>query len=387
MERDTLVERARALVPALAERAQHCEDLRQLPEESLRDFVDAGFYRILQPAKYGGFEQSPMTLYEVIIELARGCPSSAWTLGLVALHNWEVGLLDPRVAEDLWGENPEARYSSSYAPTGRVEMIDGGYRLSGRWAFSSGCDHCQWAMLGASGAERGGAPDPISLLVPRSDYEIVDTWHVAGLKGTGSKDIVVADAFVPGHRVHHLADSYVMSDPGREAFTARCYQYPFGLVFGQCLTAVTMGIALAAHDLCTEQLGRRLGAFDGRPMTEDPLNLRRLSDVHAQLSGNRLRFDRTFERMDEHLDRGEPIPVELRAELHWNIQSVAQSNAELVSVYFKLFGGGGLRLSNPMQRYWRDIHAACNHAFLNADKGATNFGGVQVGAPNQFFML
>jgi 3-hydroxy-9,10-secoandrosta-1,3,5(10)-triene-9,17-dione monooxygenase len=387
MNPETLLERARAMVPVLAERAQACEELRRLPDETLAEFVDAGFYRILQPARYGGYELSPAVLYEVVIELARGCPSSAWCLSIVAIHNWEVGLLDPRVAADLWTEDPDTRYSSSYAPTGRVEQVEGGYRLSGRWSFSSGCDHCSWAMLGAAGAERNGAPDPISLLVPRADYQIVDTWHVAGLKGTGSKDIVVESAFVPDYRVHHIIDSFSMNDPGRDTFSARSYAYPFGLVFGNCLASVTMGIAQAAYDLCAEQLTRRLGAFDGKPMSEDPLNTRRLADYHAQLAGNRLLFDGTFERMDAFLDRGEPIPVELRAELHWNLQSVAQSNADIVTSCFKLSGGAGLRLDNPMQRYWRDIHAACNHAFLNADRGGANFGGMQVGAENHFFML
>jgi len=375
------------MVPTLAERAARCEELRRVPEETVEEFVDAGFYRILQPAKYGGYELPPPVLFDVAAELAHGCPSSAWCLALVALHNWEVGLLDPRVAEDLWGENSQARFSSSYAAMGNVEQVDGGYRLTGRWAFSSGCDHCSWVMVGAAGATRNGAPDPISLLVPRSDYEIVDTWHVAGLKGTGSKDIAIDGAFVPGYRVHHLADSFSLSDTGRETFTARCYQYPFGLVFGACLTGVTMGIAEAAHDHCAKTLKKRRGAFDGQPLSDDPLNRRRLSEAYAQLTANRSHFDQIFPRLDLHLDRGEEIPLELRAELHWNIQNVAQSNADLVARYFKMAGGGGIRLDNPMQRYWRDIHAASNHAFLNSDKGGTNFGGVQLGADNSFFML
>ncbi len=225
MDRHTLIERARALVPVLAERALECEELRRVPE-TVQEFVAAGFYRILQPAKYGGYELSPMVLYEVAMELARGCPSSAWCAALIGIHNWEVGILDPRVAADLWGADPDARYSSSYAAMGRVETVEGGYRLAGRWAFSSGCDHCTWVMVGASGAERDGEPDPISLLVPRPDYEIEDTWHVAGLKGTGSKNIVVEDAFVPSYRVHHMLDSYFMNDPGRETFTARCFSIP-----------------------------------------------------------------------------------------------------------------------------------------------------------------
>src|SRR5271166_1188092 len=198
-----LLERARKLVPVLRERAARTEENRALLPETLKDFVEAGFYRILQPAKYGGFEMSPLTLFKVVMELAKGCPSSAWCLCLVTIHNWEVALLDPTAAQDLWGKDPDVRASSSYAPFGKIARVDGGYRVSGRWSWSSSADHCSWVILGGivprpEGA--GGPPDVRAFLVPRPDYEVVDVWHVLGLKGTGSNDIIVKDPFVPEHR-------------------------------------------------------------------------------------------------------------------------------------------------------------------------------------------
>ena len=145
---EELIQRARALVPVLAERAQACEDGRRLPDDTLRDFHEAGFYNISKPKAHGGYELSPEVLFSVAMEIAHGCPSSAWCLCLIGVHNWEPGLMDPQAAQDLWGEDPTALYSSSYAPFGKVEQVDGGYNLSGRWEWSSGSNHCNWVMLG-----------------------------------------------------------------------------------------------------------------------------------------------------------------------------------------------------------------------------------------------
>ena len=241
-----LLARAEALVPILAERAQICEDLRRVPDETVEDFVDAGFYRIAQPRLFGGYEHSPVVLFEVAMVLAKGCPSSAWCACLIGVHNWEAGLMDPRAATDLWGEDDTARFSSSYAPFGIVAPVDGGWELSGRWPWSSGCDHCQWAILGAIHRPERGPPDSLALLVPKTDYEIIDTWHVAGLKGTGSKDIELSPTFVPEYRVHRFADSYAMNNKGAAEFTSPIYQLPFGIVFGMCLSSVALGIAKGA---------------------------------------------------------------------------------------------------------------------------------------------
>jgi 3-hydroxy-9,10-secoandrosta-1,3,5(10)-triene-9,17-dione monooxygenase len=385
-----LLERARKLTPVLRERAQRTEENRALLPETLQDFIDAGFYRILQPAKYGGYEMPPMTLFKVVMELAKGCPSSAWCLCLITVHNWEVALLDPRMAEDLWGRDPDARASSSYAPFGQVTPVDGGYRLSGRWSWSSGSDHCSWVILGGivpRAADVAGPPDVRAFLVPRPDYAVADVWHVLGLKGTGSNDIIVEDAFVPEHRTHQFFHSFMMTDPGRAAFTSRNYKYPFGVIFAYSLSIVTIGMADGALEAFREDMKVRLGAYDGAKAMEDPFVRHRLAEAEAMIRGLHARLEANFAEMDALIDAGAEFPLDLRVKNKWDAQWIAKEAMKAVELLFKASGARGLKLDNPMQRFFRDAHAASNHAFLNADKGSLNAGLVQLGGMTTDFTL
>ena len=379
MNRQQLLDRARKLVPVLAARAQDCEDLRQVPSETIADFVEAGFYKIAQPAEFGGFELSPLVLFEVAMELAKGCPSSGWCLCLIGVHNWELGILDPRIAQDIWGEDPDARISSSYAPFGSARKVQGGYELSGRWPWSSGCDHCTWVNVGVRSADPEDPLPPCSLLVPRSDYEIDDTWYVAGLKGTGSKDIVIDKAYVPEHRLHNSLMSFLMQDPGREHFTAPCYRYPFGIVFVYCLASVTQGIGEGALEAVEAIMREKIHAYDRSRIGEDPAVLQCLSQAKHTLGLNRRAIVGAFAEMDAALEAGNALTIEQRAELKWRAQRLAQDNATIVTDLLKAAGGSAMRLDNPMQRYFRDIHAATNHAFLNVGRGAMSMGAIQLG--------
>ena len=363
--REDLIAEAEALVPILAERASACEEARQLLPETVRDFEQAGFYRISQPKMFGGYELSPEVLFEVAMILAQGCPSSAWCLCLIGVHNWEPGLMDMRAAEDLWSMDDQVRYSSSYAPLGKVVPEAGGYRLSGRWEWSSGSNHCSWVMLGGMLPVVGDLPpEQIALLVPRQDYEIIDTWHVAGLKGTGSNDIVVQDAFIPEHRTHTL------TAPSKEAYGADIYRLPFSNVFALCLCAVTQGIAEAALAEFSDYLRKRIHKYDGQALQADPFQQRRLSEVTAQVRANRLAFHNIFRVLEQVLQSERVVPRALQAEQMWQTQVLAHSNADLVTTLMRASGGGAQRLLHPMQRYFRDINAAVAHAFLSLDRGS-----------------
>lgn len=365
------------MIPVLKERAQACEDLRRVPDETIAEFEAAGFYRISQPEEFGGYELSPLVLFEVAMELAKGCPSSGWCLCLIGVHNWEMGLLDPQISRDVWGEDTNARISSSYAPFGTAEKVTGGYEVSGRWPWSSGCDHCTWVNVGVHGE---GLP-PCSLLIPREDYEIDDTWFVAGLKGTGSKDIVIDRAFVPEHRIHNSALSFLMQDPGRAHFDAPCYRYPFGVVFAYCLASVTQGIAEGALETVEGMMRQKLHAYDGSRVGEDPYVLQRLANAKHRIDLNRRGIVDAFGQMDDALAQTGRLEIELRVEIKWRAQKLANDNAEVVTELTKAGGGSAMRLNNPLQRYFRDIHTATNHAFLNADRGSQSMGSVQLAGP------
>lgn len=383
-----LVARAEELVPVVAARAAATEKSRKVPDETIAAFEKAGFYRILQPARFGGYEMHPTALFEVVMTIARGCPSSAWCLSVVCIHNWEVALLDPQMAEDIWGDDDSVRLSSSYAPFGKVERTDGGYLISGRWPFSSGADHCDWAILGGIAPGEPGAPvDQRSFIIPRSDYTIEDTWHVIGLQGTGSNDIVVERAFVPEYRTHKFIDSFLQMDPGTKTFTAPSYRYPFGIVFVHCLASVTLGMAEGAREAFIEQMKVRLGAYDYSKASEDPFVRQRLAHADSLIRSQRALFAANWAEMDAFVERGEPLPIELRARIKFDAQNLARSAMQAIDLLFKAAGGRGIRDDNPLQRFFRDVQAATNHAFLNAEKGAVNAGGVLLGAPTADYSI
>src|SRR6201987_2700813 len=199
MTPEEYLKRVRDLLPALRERAPRTEKLRRLPDETFDEFQELGLFRCIQPKRYGGYQVDPGTFHQARVEVSAVCGSSGWILGVIGVHNWHMALFPPQAQDDVWGEDTGIQISTSLAPTGTVERVDGGVRLRGRWAFSRGCDYCQWSELGRGAApvETGAPPDARIFLVSRCDYEIEDNWYVTGLSGTGSKDIVVTDAFVP----------------------------------------------------------------------------------------------------------------------------------------------------------------------------------------------
>src|SRR5262245_66236546 len=196
MTPEAYLQRVRALLPALRERAVETERLRRLPEATFQDFQDAGLFRCMQARRYGGYELDPATFYQAVMDVGTACGSSAWCLGVVGVHNWHLALFPPQAQEDVWGQDTSVQMSTSLAPTGTVERADGGFRLRGRWSFSSMCDHCQWAVLGGvvPPVDAADPPDVRTFLVPRRDYAIDDNWHVMGLSGPGSKALTVSDA-------------------------------------------------------------------------------------------------------------------------------------------------------------------------------------------------
>jgi len=296
---ETYLGRVRDLLPVLRERAAEAEKLRRLPDETFADFQEAGLFRALQPRRYGGYELDPDVFYQAIMEVGTVCGSSAWILGVIGVHNWHLAIFPPQAQEDVWGQDTGIQLSTSLAPTGTVERVDGGFRIRGRWSFSSGCDFCQWAVLGgmAPPAEKDQPPDARVFLVPRSDYVIDDNWHVMGLCATGSKDLVVEDAFVPEHRTHSYLDAFHLNHPGTAVNDAPLYRLPFGLVFANGITAPAIGAALGALEAFREQSRKRVNVRDQSRVVEDPFVQYRLAEAAAEISAARDRLLGNFAEM------------------------------------------------------------------------------------------
>ena len=385
MTPETYLERVRELLPALRERARYAEQLRRLPDETVKDFLAAGLFRCLQPRRHGGYELDPGTLYQAIIEIGAVCGSSAWILGVVGVHNWHLGLYPPQAQEDVWGSDSSVQLSTSLAPTGTVRRVDGGFRLQGRWSFSSGCDFCHWAVLGgfAPPLEPGGPPDLRTFLVPRPDYAIDDNWHTVGLCGTGSKDLVVADAFVPEYRTHSYRDAFHLRNPGAAVNDGPLYRLPFGLVFPACIAAPAIGVALGALSAFREQAVTRVSSRDQARVVEDPFVQLHLAEAAAEVSAARDRLLGDFAEMMGLARAGEEMPLTTRARYRWDITRAADQSVRAVDRLFAASGGRAIFLDNPIQRAWRDVHAIRAHAGNSLEKAAVIFGRSEFGLPPQ----
>ena len=385
MTPEAYLDRVRTLLPRLRERARDAEQLRRLPDETFKDFQEAGLFRCLQPKRFGGYELDPVTFYQAIMEVGAVCGSSAWILGILGVHNWHLALFPPRAQEDVWGEDTSIQLSTSLAPTGTVERVDGGFRLRGRWSFSSGCDFCHWAVLGGMvpPVNAGEPPDARTFLVPRQDYAIDDNWYVMGLCGTGSKDLVVGDAFVPEYRTHSYRDAFYLMNPGAVVNDAPLYRLPFGLVFPAGLASPAIGVALGALEAFREQAKTRVSPRDRTRVAEDPLIQFRLAEAAAEVDAARDRLLGNFAEMMRLVCAGKEIPLTQRARYRWDAAKATDWSVRAIDRLFEASGGGGIFLTNPIQRAWRDVHAMRAHAGNNPERAAAVFGRSEFGLPPQ----
>ncbi len=348
------LDKARSLAPVLRERAFAAEQARRISDETMGELKEAGMFRILQPARFGGFELDPQVFLEAAMIIAAACGSTGWVYSVVGVHNWQVGLMSEQAQEDVWGADQDVLICSSYTPRGNVEIVDGGYRLSGRWSFSSGCDHAQWAILGGAATDEAGNVRRLCFLVPRSDYVIDDVWRVVGLRGTGSNDVVVTDAFVPEHRTHDFRSGSVTSD-------SPIYRLPFGPVFTFGIAAPLLGAAQGALDDHIAWTAERVRITRGSRVAEEPFTQARVAEAAGELDGARLQLKRDLDDMLALARDEKDIPVEIRARARLDQVRATQLAISAVDRVFQNSGGRVLHELNPIQRAWRDIHAGAQH--------------------------
>jgi len=377
MTGDDYLEQVRSLLPGIRSRAPGCEQNRQVPQETIKAFQESGVLRALQPKHWGGAELDPLSFYEGVALVSQACPSSAWVLGVVGVHNWQLALFPEEAQKDVWADDASVQISSSYAPTGKVELVEGGYRLSGTWSFSSGCDHCDWAFLGAmvpDDSGKAGLRGFHTFLVPRSDYEISDNWHVAGLAGTGSKQIVIEEAFVPEHRTHSLVDAFKIDSPGQSLHTGPSFRMPFGCVFAFGISVPAIGAAEGALQTYLGIMEEKRSVYGGQKVADNPLAQRRLAEAIGEIDASRAELRHTWNAMWALGESNQAIPIELRTRGRWTAANIVQRCVRAVDMLFESSGGHAIFLDNPMQRYFRDIHAMRAHAINNPDGASQVFG-------------
>src|SRR6516225_6637100 len=258
-EERAMLERARALIPLLTQRAPAAAAARQLPEETIAEYRAAGILRILQPRRFGGLQGRFSLFSRIVEELTFGCGSSAWVYAVLVEHQWIIAQYPEQAQIDMWGDNPLAVASSSLAPRAPAKKVPGGWRLSGKFPFSSGCDYAQWAILGVFLGEMGDARSIAYLLVPLAEIEIVDDWHVLGLAGTGSKSLHLHDVFVPEHRCVMVSDLFNGTPPGAAVHPDYpVLRAPRGFLVSYLLPPVAIATARRALDLACAALAGRV---------------------------------------------------------------------------------------------------------------------------------
>src|SRR5271155_5227965 len=277
---DTVLAGVTDLLPAFRQRAQETEDRRALSAESVKALAETGFFRLLQPASFGGLQADPVMFFTAVRLIAGAGGSTGWVASVVGVHPWQLALFPPQAQQDVWGADPATRMSSSYAPTGRARQQEGGHRLNGRWSFSSGCDHATWVLLGGIVTDDEGQPtDFRTFLLPASDYAIEDVWDTVGLRGTGSNDIVVDGVFVPAYPSLSFTDVTRCVCPGQQRNPGPLYRIPYGSVFSNAITTPIIGMATGAYDAHVDyQRDRVRASYGGQKAAEDPFGQVRIPE-------------------------------------------------------------------------------------------------------------
>lgn len=378
-----MIQRARQMIPALKERAAQADRDQKIPDETIADMQEAGFFRVMQPKKFGGFEMDPRALFEIQMTLAEGCMSTAWIYGVMGVHPWQLARYDVQAQEDVWGEDITTLVGSTYMPVAKVTPVEGGYNISGRWGFSSGSEHCKWSLLGGiippdangEGAEHG------TFLVPRSDYRIERNWDVLGLRGTGSHDIVVENAFVPAHRLQRTNNTSMEATPGRLINTSPIFGIPFAQVFSRAVSSSCLGALQGAITEFRDNAARHIGKH-GAKTAEDPLAQEVVADAELTLDMLKLVLERNFQNLVGLAEQGEFPDVETRLQYRYQSAYVTNVCAEKVNQLLRCMAASGLYSSNHVARVFRDIHQARGHISNNVAAYSRAHGVVLLGLPN-----
>ncbi|WP_127783433.1 acyl-CoA dehydrogenase family protein [Rhodococcus sp. X156] len=351
---------------ALFVEGEEAERIGRLADDSAKKMKDAGSIRMLQPKEFGGLEVHPREFAETVMRTASINPSAGWVNGIVGVHPWQLAYADPKVQQEIWGEDENTWMASPYMPGGTCVPVDGGYQFSGRWQFSSGTDHCDWAFLGAFACNPDGSmvmpPKMLHVIIPRTDYQIIDdSWDVVGLRGTGSKDVVVKDAFVPDYRVmewEEVCDGTAARKYGR---TETLYLMPWSTMFPLGITSATLGICEGLLHHANEYQADRIGA-SGTAIKDDPYTLYHFGQATADLRAARDSLLANVDRIWDKVDAGKTVGFEERAAGRQTQVRAAWTAVNAIDQIYPRCGGNALRMDKPLQRFWRDAHAGQHHA-------------------------
>jgi len=381
---DSLLRNIDALLSVIRDRAAETERNGIVSPDMIGRLAEAGLFRAVQPRQWGGLEFPAGAFFEAALRVASACGSTGWVASVVGIHPWHIAMFHPQAQSDVWSANPDTLASTSYAPTGQVRRAPGGFRLSGRWGFSSGVDHCNWVILGAvvPDDDDGLGPEFRSFLVPRGDFAVdPESWRVIGLAGTGSKDVIVADAFVPEYRTHSSTQVYEHADPGRAVNDRPLYRLPWSCVFPYAIATPAIGAASGALTLFIENNRARVSTAAGRTVSAGSDLHLRLAESLTEVEAAHTRLTLTWQDFLARVTRGEEIPYVLRARCRYDAAHAIAHCARAVFRVLEVNGGRTMNAGEQFQRMFRDLLAMRNHISGTLDVNASTYALAKLGAP------
>src|ERR1700724_2495484 len=382
--------RARALIPRLRDRAARSEDLRRLPPETERDLHETGLFRIVQPKRVGGSELDYVALVDCADAIGQADASAAWNFANLSSHHWMLGMFDKRAQDLVWGKDPNTLIASSFIfPAGRARKVDGGYVLRGSWPFSSGVDSSEWNMLASvvsSDDEADGIEYRIFLL-SKSDYIIKDTWNSAGLRGTGSNDVEVDDAFVAEPMTVAVNDLAGGPTPGSAVNPGPLYALPVFSLFPYVLSGVALGNAQACLDDYIGVARHRASTYNRTKLGDLQSTQIKIAEASAKIDAARLIMRSTCIEAMADARRGHIPNMAVKTKSRRDGAYSVNLCTEAVSLLFSASGARGLFTTGALQRQFRDAHAINSHMTFNFDAAGTNYGRVALGLPSENLTL
>ncbi|HEY6820814.1 MAG TPA: acyl-CoA dehydrogenase family protein [Burkholderiales bacterium] len=377
---DELWGRAEALLPVLRERAAKCEELRRIPDETLRDFHDAQLYRIHQPKRVGGAELEFAAVVTFGALLARACASTSWVWVNYAAHHMMLGMFPREAQDEIWNASRDALIASSFVfPAGKAKKVKGGYLISGRWPFSSGVAPSEWNMLaGLAWLDDNAPPEQRVFLLHKSQYKVIDNWYAGGLRGTGSMDVEASEQFVPEHRTLAVSDTKGGPTPGSAANPGPLFQVPVFALFPYMLSGVPLGIAEGLID----DYGPRSGKMTGARVAEIQSTQIRLGEATAYARASRLVQLANCREAEELISKGKAPDMKAKARYRLEGAYAVDWAVRAVDVMFGLAGASGLYESGAAPRAFRDAHAVKQHFSFNTDIAGTTYGRIALGLPS-----
>ncbi|MEA2624479.1 MAG: indole-3-acetate monooxygenase [Candidatus Binatota bacterium] len=361
-----LLDDAAALAPQIREAAEETERARRLPQSLVDEMAHAGIFRMCVPRSLGGGEIDPATIARVLESVARADGSAGWCAMIGATSGLVAAYLEPGAAREIYGSSPDVVTGGVVMPGGKAIAVDGGFRVTGRWPFASGCEHSDWLMGGSVVLDAGkprllpnGAPDPRLMLFPAADVRVLDTWTVSGLRGSGSHDFEVADVFVPASR-----SVSIVTDPPQER--GPLFAFPLFGLLAVGIAAVALGIGRRAIEELTALAAGKTPSGSRRLLRDRPMVQVQVAEAEATLlAGRALLFD-ALGHAWRAAERDGRLDVADRASLRLAATHATRSSARAVDLVYDSGGGSSIYASSPLQRCFRDVHVVTQHMMVGA---------------------